>query len=846
MPWTAADAESHNKAANTPAKRSRWAAVANQILKQTGNDARAIKGANAAIANMSASAREYIAVNSLSGRYRTESHQGQEYIVVPLVALAEGVIQGVTAQEPELALASEFGRFPTSWNGRPVTIDHPTREVEGPDGEAIRVPVSASMDPDVQADFQVGTIFNTRLDRNKLRMEAWIDPVKMNRHSKGAAEMLRAIKRGEQIEVSTGLFANAEPAEGSRDGKEFGSVWRGVVPDHLALLTGDQKGACSVEDGCGLYANTLGHVGLHIHLQACKCGGACGCLSHHSKDTPMSAKNQARTMPPSASTNDDETTLGKKGKAKDNSNKTANAEVSDDQVPGGKNAKGKNQARVMDPDEDENRGTSEVLSGQGSCTDDGFDDMDGSEGNIGRDGGSPARRNQGAHDDDFAPPRPADVGGRDIWTANWSADTDNRGEPFTLARGGSPDSDPSEEIPNDGKKGKAKDNTRENKEDSEDQGSIKGGPTAKSARKSNARRTGDADEDVDGTENDSNGTDASEEDNPPPKGKKGAKNNQGAGYPSDTGGDPRNRDPYEFEDPSAAGVGTVKGMSAAQLNWRAFQLSLNAGNGKGLPGHKLMDNDVRESLQAGLDRGHSSDRDAAAYLHGFTPTHAVYSRYDTSEGRRNTYSRAYSIDPKSKDAIFDKTEKKVRLTTEITPLRGAPGGDRGNSDTAEGENVFMGNANRQTQETSMTANNAGGVSSPNTPAPRQLSMQEFLGTVPREYREIVTSGLKMHAAHKDGLIAKLKANKANRFTDEQLGGFNVEMLENLVALAVEPDPVFNYAGAGGGSSDAMRSQAFDRGLTTNAAPDDEFFAPPPPRLGIVANKETPSLKAPAV
>jgi|SRR5579883_917112 len=49
MPWTPSDAERHTKAANTPSKRELWAKIANETLQRTGNEARAIREANAVI-----------------------------------------------------------------------------------------------------------------------------------------------------------------------------------------------------------------------------------------------------------------------------------------------------------------------------------------------------------------------------------------------------------------------------------------------------------------------------------------------------------------------------------------------------------------------------------------------------------------------------------------------------------------------------------------------------------------------------------------------------------------------------------------------------------------------------
>ncbi len=51
MPWTATDAHHHTKKANTLAKQQRWASVANSVLSSTGDEARAIREANAVVAS---------------------------------------------------------------------------------------------------------------------------------------------------------------------------------------------------------------------------------------------------------------------------------------------------------------------------------------------------------------------------------------------------------------------------------------------------------------------------------------------------------------------------------------------------------------------------------------------------------------------------------------------------------------------------------------------------------------------------------------------------------------------------------------------------------------------------
>lgn len=50
MPWTSDDAEKHTHKADRRELQELWAKVANETLKRTGDDARAIREANAVIA----------------------------------------------------------------------------------------------------------------------------------------------------------------------------------------------------------------------------------------------------------------------------------------------------------------------------------------------------------------------------------------------------------------------------------------------------------------------------------------------------------------------------------------------------------------------------------------------------------------------------------------------------------------------------------------------------------------------------------------------------------------------------------------------------------------------------
>ncbi len=176
------------------------------------------------------------------GQLRREKLEGREHIVVPVVALVEGVIHASNSATPELVLAEEFGRVPPAWDGRPVMMDHP--ELHGEKTSANQ--------PEVLAKWRIGFIFNTRVEDLKLKLEAWIDPERIKEVGEDAERLLARIESGdERVEVSVGVFVETESRSGEFHGKRFLAVWRDVLPDHLAMLPEGTVGACSIDMGCG-------------------------------------------------------------------------------------------------------------------------------------------------------------------------------------------------------------------------------------------------------------------------------------------------------------------------------------------------------------------------------------------------------------------------------------------------------------------------------------------------------------------------------------------------------------------------------------------------------------------
>jgi hypothetical protein len=176
-----------------------------------------------------------------TGQIRTASFQQKEHLVVPTVALVEGVIWPMNAEHPELVLFEEFSRGVQGWNGRPVVYGHPILQGQ---------PVSAN-DPKILEGWCFGTTFNATANAKKksLEMESWLDLVRAE--AVGAQELIDRLRAGQGIEISVGVYTREEEKSGDLNGEKYGAIWREPVPDHLAYLPDGQIGACSNAMGCG-------------------------------------------------------------------------------------------------------------------------------------------------------------------------------------------------------------------------------------------------------------------------------------------------------------------------------------------------------------------------------------------------------------------------------------------------------------------------------------------------------------------------------------------------------------------------------------------------------------------
>lgn len=194
--------------------------------------------------------QSYIVTNS--NAVRRESFEGREHLVVPVVMVVQGVLQGSDGNV--LFPPEEIDKYPAAWNGRPIPVLHP---------EQNGAQVSANS-PDIIEKNTIGSIFNAYSEGGKLKAEAWIDVEKAIRL--GNEPLLAQLENGEVVEISTGYFSDLEPKRGTWEGVDYIGVHRNIRPDHLALLPGE-VGACSIEDGCGTRVNSKKGDGFVTKLQ---------------------------------------------------------------------------------------------------------------------------------------------------------------------------------------------------------------------------------------------------------------------------------------------------------------------------------------------------------------------------------------------------------------------------------------------------------------------------------------------------------------------------------------------------------------------------------------------------
>ena len=166
---------------------------------------------------------------------------GRDFYKLPATMMMEGAytpyVENVSEQTSLFFNGSELGKSTQSWNGRPVSINHP-------DGQ------ETCNSPENYQKQWIGFIFNAKYDASekKLSSEVWVDADRGGR-------IIDLVNSGKNMDISIGAYGDIIPSNGvAQNGVEYNYEMKNITGDHLAVLP-DGIGACSWKDGCGIRAN---------------------------------------------------------------------------------------------------------------------------------------------------------------------------------------------------------------------------------------------------------------------------------------------------------------------------------------------------------------------------------------------------------------------------------------------------------------------------------------------------------------------------------------------------------------------------------------------------------------
>lgn len=169
---------------------------------------------------------------------RRETVQEREYLVAPVVAVKEGVLN--YDDGAEFIPADEIKNSVDFWNGVDLPIGHPKQRGQ---------PISAKSKVVVDKN-AVGRMWNAHYEDKKLKGELWIDIEKAQNMGSDARQVINRLENGDSIDVSTAYVREIQDNPGQYDGQDYDRVQRDLRPDHLALLP-DGTGNMSWSDGVG-------------------------------------------------------------------------------------------------------------------------------------------------------------------------------------------------------------------------------------------------------------------------------------------------------------------------------------------------------------------------------------------------------------------------------------------------------------------------------------------------------------------------------------------------------------------------------------------------------------------
>lgn len=176
---------------------------------------------------------------NLGSARRVRNKQGT-WLVAPMTLIVPGVLDG--SKGPLYYPPEEIARNYRDWDGYPITRNHPTTNKGEP---------ASAFDRGILDKVGMGVVRNPRIVDNKLVADGWFHEARTKAVDKA---IWNALESGKQLELSTGLGTVNEDKAGTcpHSNRTYNAVARDYQPDHVAVLTDGQLGACSISDGCGV------------------------------------------------------------------------------------------------------------------------------------------------------------------------------------------------------------------------------------------------------------------------------------------------------------------------------------------------------------------------------------------------------------------------------------------------------------------------------------------------------------------------------------------------------------------------------------------------------------------
>jgi hypothetical protein len=190
---------------------------------------------------------EYILVN-LQPKVKKQYLNGREYWVAEGTILVEGVLNG--SDGPIFYPRTSYTVNIDEWNGQPITVYHPFKN-----GKHV-----SAWQPDILDSQVIGLVLNAKIiDEIRATVEYWFDAEATRLIDQRVYDLL---KKNQPIETSTGMgVQKVKVPDGTvHNGTVYHYEAKAVKPDHVAVLP-DQKGACSLKDGCGVLVNSHTIIG---------------------------------------------------------------------------------------------------------------------------------------------------------------------------------------------------------------------------------------------------------------------------------------------------------------------------------------------------------------------------------------------------------------------------------------------------------------------------------------------------------------------------------------------------------------------------------------------------------